>query len=463
MNNRQTVFTSASENFRKYRSTTKDGYVDTVPAPGMPLPTWPNGRWCFEIAHYLDAGKPTLSTSSRGGSYSQIVYVLSHLTRYCYQNRIGFLELTDSQFTLFIKGLSAKSVGLDGTMREPRTTRRVVQIGRYCLGFLWYVGTFYGQPKFVAQDGTIRGFMKTYVVPKKGSGDKEKIRHYWHHNSFPRESPEKRRQPINDEYVSRLKGAVVKLSNSPFLRQRRFLMIRLLDSTGVRRIELVNLTVNAVFEAQDIAKLGRPPSIRVPTFKKRGGPVERIIPIDEITLSALRDYVEIYRAPIVDKVGFDCGFLLISVRGTKLVPNTVTSEVRDLRMAAKIEGKAHPHLFRHRFLCDRLVELMSAEDFKDTKSVIEHLLKAGATMTKLLEVSGHADVRSLELYINDAFMARRNEIKKFKNPEVSQLAASLHSKFEELTLMHGMVPTEELLRMALRSFEGYVAALSQIS
>lgn len=459
--NNSKLVTLAPENFRTYRHTDDSGHVETASANCMPLPTWPDGRWCFEICLYLNSTKFKLSLSSRGGSYSAIAYSLSHLTRYCHLNRIGFLELTDSKFTMFINGLSVKTERADGSRVAPRSENRVLRIGREALSFLYYIGVFYGRPNFVGQEGTIRGAIKTYMVPSKRRGGKDLVKHYWDHESFPPPGPINRRHPIGDEYVSRLRRAVIGLSRSPFLRQRRLMLIRLLDETGARRIELANLCMASVAEARAMATRGDPAFLRLLTFKKRGGPKERFIPIDEVTLSAIEDYLEFYRAPLVDKVRFDCGFVLLSDEGTQLKPNTLTQEIRNLRKAAGIEGKAHPHLFRHRYLSRRLTQLISENDFKDTAAVIGYLLKAGSAMQKLLEESGHASVKSLEPYIDDAFMAKNGRQGAVEGEDLSRLSYAVQASVDELTLLQSTLTAEELLGMTLSSYKAFAAALKR--
>ncbi len=461
MGNRNQLFTLAPKDFRKYRHTDDTGHVETTKAGGIPLPTWPNGRWCFEISLYLNSGKSKLSLASRGGSYGTIAYSLSHLIRYCFLNQVGFLELTDSHFTMFIQGLSTKLEQKDGGYSTPRSTNRVLQIGRESLSFLYYIGVYYGLPNYVASEGTICGTKKTFALPSTRAGGRKIVRNYWDHESFPPRSPINRRHAIGDEYIARLRRAVVLLGRSPFLRQRRLLLIRLLDATGARRIELANLSIAAVLEAQQTARRDGGSFLRLLTFKKRGGPLERFIPIDEVTLTALLDFIEVFRAPLVADVGFDCGFLLLSDRGTQLEPNTLTQELSNLRKTAGIRGKAHPQLFRHRYVSRRLAQLISEKDFRDKGTVVAYLLKAGAAMQRLLEETGHASVKSLEPYIDDIFMAKNGRLETLEGADLAKLSDSVQVSVEELTLLQGTLNPEVLLQLTLNSYKAYAAALKR--
>lgn len=436
------------------------GIVETIQADFMPLPHWPDGRWCFEVALYL-GNSGGLSKESRGGSYVAIVYALSELIRYCFNNEIGFLELTESHFILFLRGLSAHVETSEGFYVVPRSANRIRTIGRQVLSFLDNVGDFYGRPNFVGKQGTIHGYMRAYTVPSRKSGEKGIVKYSWHHDEFPPPSPFDRRHPIGDEYVTLLRRAVLLSTTKPFLRQRRLLLIRLLDATGARRIELANLTMAAVREAQAMVKRGEAPFLRLSTYKKRGGPRERLLPIDDVLLAALVDFVEIYRAQIVCKVGFDCGFVLVSVKGTQLQPNTITLEIFLLRKLAGIQGKAHPHLFRHRYICRRIAELIAEVKITDTASLIAYLLHQKASLTKLLEETGQASTASLVPYIDDVFMAKRHPQQTVHGDDLSRLSVSVKASVDELLSLEGTIPAEELLRSALAHFSAYSSALNR--
>lgn len=457
---RASTFSAASKEFRRYRHVRTTGDVETVAAGSMPLPYWPDGRWCLEVALYLES-KSKLSSASRGGSYTAIAYTLSELTRFCFNNGIGFLELTESYFCIFMSGLAAPELRSDGRFAVSRSPNRIIVIGRQALAFLDYVSDFFGRTNFVGKQGTVKGEMKPYSIPPKGRGEKPIIKYAWHHDAFPAPSPIDRRHPIGDEYVSKLRKAVLLSTSKPFLRQRRLLLIRLLDSTGARRIELANLTVASVRSAQAMVDRGEAPFLLLPTFKKRGGPRQRLLPIDEVLLTALVDFIEIFRAPIVSKLKRDCPFVLVSVKGTQLQANTITLEIFLLRKLAGIVGKAHPHLFRHRYICRRLVELIATVKVTDTASMIAYLLHQTAAQTKLLEETGQASIQSLKPYIDDVFMAKRHPEKTVQGDDLSRLSASVKTSVDELKALQGNMPAEELLSLALASYSAYSSALNR--
>ncbi len=300
--------------------------------------------------------------------------------------------------------------------------------------------------------------MKLYII-KSTKGGRDITKKYWHHESFPPPSPEVRRHPIGDEYISLLRKAVVKTCRVPFLRQRKLLTIRLLDATGARRIEVVHITMSSVAAARAMVKRGGAPFLRVPTYKKHAGPRERLLPIDEVLLAALEDFINIFRAPVVEKAGFECGYVLVSHRGTKLEPNTLTQELNQLRKAADIKGKAHPHLFRHRYVSRRLKKLIDDLKLTSTMSVISHLTKTAGAMTKLLEETGHASIASLIPYIDDQFAGERSSDDLISSDDIARLSASVKASIQELESMEGTMPPEELMRMTMANFKAMSAAL----
>lgn len=455
------IFSAAPKGFRKYRARHYDGHIITVDAEGMPFPMWPDGRWCLELALYLNFGKAR-SKSAGAKSQQAVAYLLGELVRFCFRNRIGFLELTNSHFELFIQGLFVKVENKFGSMVEPRSTNRILKIGREALSFLFYVGELFMKSNFVGINGTIHGEMKLYSTPTP-RGSKPIIRRYWHHASFPSRSPIVRRHPISDEHISLLRRAVIKLSRSPFLRQRRLLSIRLFDATGARRIELVNLTMSSVADARAMVKRGEAPFLRIPTFKKRSGPKARLLPIDEVLLAALEDFINIYRAPIIAKVGFNCEFVLIGHRGNQLEPNTLTQELHHLRKIAGITGKAHPHLFRHRYVSRRIKELIQRLELTTSMSVIEYLVQTTGVMTKLLEETGHANIASLEPYIDDLFAGASATDVVIVSDNISRISSSVKASIEELESMKGVVSHEEFARLSMASLSAYSSALNSVS
>src|ERR1051326_365216 len=115
------------QSFTRYAGLAPNGDVVSVPVGRIPLMVWPNGRWCWEANTYLGSLlERGLSTRTRGGTLLTYAAHISHLLRYCAATlrRTRFIELTDGQFTDFVRGLSA--VPESGPPLRNRNTVRAI-------------------------------------------------------------------------------------------------------------------------------------------------------------------------------------------------------------------------------------------------------------------------------------------------------------------------------------------------
>ena len=105
---RRQLFVRAPADTKVYR-VYEQGRVRTDDVSGMPLPTWPDGRWCIELAAHMDVLKSLRrSLFDRGGTLGTYISELSHLTRYCFANKVDFHSLTDAHFEMFVRNLAAE-------------------------------------------------------------------------------------------------------------------------------------------------------------------------------------------------------------------------------------------------------------------------------------------------------------------------------------------------------------------
>ena len=146
------------------------------------------------------------------------------------------------------------------------------------------------------------------------------------------------------------------------------------------------------------------PMLEVQTVKKKT-PVKRLVPISRVDLKAIVDYIDYSRNPLLRKLGVpDHGFLLVSsVTGLPIAANTLTNEVRDLAILAGITEKASPHLFRHRFITKVFVRLIEQHQLENPDQLRRLLLDAEGLKRKVMELTGHTSLASVENYIHMAF------------------------------------------------------------
>ena len=155
----------------------------------------------------------------------------------------------------------------------------------------------------------------------------------------------------------------IKIKNPLDVRDRA--MLEVFYSTGVRVSELVGLSWSDVdFQLGITRVLGK-------------GSKERIVPIGEVALQALRDYsVEVRKRWNLSCKGENPVFL--NNRGGRITTRSVARLVEKHLRAAGIPVKVSPHGLRHTFAT--------------------HLLNSGADLRVIQEMLGHASLSTTQRY-----------------------------------------------------------------
>ena len=135
-------------------------------------------------------------------------------------------------------------------------------------------------------------------------------------------------------------------------------------STGLRASELANLAIDAVsFQERLVRVVGK-------------GNKERVVPIGEAALSAIRAWLENGRTRFVPKRGSRALFL--SKKGGALRREWIWTLVKRYARLAGIRKEISPHTLRHSFAT--------------------HLLEHGADLRAIQEMLGHADISTTQIY-----------------------------------------------------------------
>lgn len=430
--------------------------ITATPANNIPMIRWPDGRWCTEANVYmLRLFNRGLSRKGRGGTLLTYATNISHLIRFCHSNKIDFINLTDNEFTLFIKTLIGQRSS-DSRADLKRNANSVIAIGRNCLDFLSCVSKFYNDEWFIGETGRIRG-EKRRVDTRKGRRTAGFIsKTFWHHPSFPTPDPIRKRSPIDTETIKKLREAVLPTSGSIFQRKRRYVMLKLLEITGGRRAEVALLTVESVRAASKMTE----PLLKLITLKRR---VEtyRMIPVEKHDLAFLIEYIEKNRSRVVRRtlgLESDKGTVLVSeTTGNPLAANTITQEVSLLAKAAGITVQTCPHMFRHRFVTKLFVALIEQHELENSDQFRKTLLDSAKMKQKIQQWTGHSTIESLAHYIDLAF----DEVGSFAKTYRTVLSRlSLHSLAGTLTqikeeMRQGMSPSEasDYLERVIKSLE----------
>lgn len=159
-----------------------------------------------------------------------------------------------------------------------------------------------------------------------------------------------------------------------FTSLRNKLIVELFYSTGIRRIELISITLGAVnFEEGTIKILG-----------KRNK--ERYVPLIAPVLKTLGRYIDHRK-----KINPDNDYLFITDKGNKIYETLVYRIINKYFSNVSSKVKKSPHILRHSFAT--------------------HLLNGGADLNSVKELLGHSSLASTQVYTHNSL----DKIKKVYN------------------------------------------------
>lgn len=175
---------------------------------------------------------------------------------------------------------------------------------------------------------------------------------------------------------------IINIDNGDKNQIRDSCIIELLYSTGLRVSELCTITVGSILFGQKL--------IRV--FGK--GAKERIVPIGDIALQKIRQYLPIRKERLSGKKSSDV--LFISRLGKSISRVSIWSIVKKRVLAASVDKNVSPHTLRHSFAT--------------------HLISGGADLRAVQAMLGHSDISTTQIYTHVS----------------SQLLQDTHSKYHPL-------------------------------
>lgn len=155
-----------------------------------------------------------------------------------------------------------------------------------------------------------------------------------------------------------------------YLKMRNSAILEVLYGSGLRVSELIRLSLNEI-------------SIEVGYIRCRGkGNKERIVPLSEPCIIALKDYLLNARNQLlrrnVKPTSSESNSLFLNSRGGKLTRQGVWKIIKKQALRNNVQGKIYPHLMRHCFAT--------------------HLLDHGADLRSVQEMLGHADISTTQIY-----------------------------------------------------------------
>jgi len=166
---------------------------------------------------------------------------------------------------------------------------------------------------------------------------------------------------LSETEVEKLLSAPV--GDSPLVLRDRA-MLEVLYATGMRVSELVGLRLGDL--KLDIGCLN--------AFGK--GSKQRLIPLGEIGVEILREYLQNGRSKLLNNLISEEVFL--NSRGRKLSRQGLWKILQKYALLAGIQQKVYPHMLRHSFAT--------------------HLLEHGADLRSVQTMLGHADISTTQIY-----------------------------------------------------------------
>jgi integrase len=274
--------------------------------------------------------------------------------------------------------------------------------------------------------------------------------------------PDARRLPFREEDLSRLREETAKGAHS-FVALRRQTTFTLLDNTGVRRMEACMLSVGQVKDAIRMMDAALSEEnitgangqnlfyLKIHTVKHGR---ERIVPIDPIVLQSFSSYLK-FRRRYLTEMGLytpspDAPFLVSATTGKALTPDAITTEMNLLGKAAGIATPCSPHLLRHRYILRLFIRLLLSHKMENADDFQLALLSDNAFKEKVREFTGHADIASLDYYLNLAF------------DEIAQLEKTM-SRVQIQTHIDSLLKLSEQLVYETRNGKSFEIAFRELT
>lgn len=141
-------------------------------------------------------------------------------------------------------------------------------------------------------------------------------------------------------------------------------ILEVMYATGARISEVINLELNQIdFEECIIRVVGK-------------GKKERIIPLDDVAIDALDNYINNYRPFLIKNE--TCNYVFLNKNGEKISRQMIFKMLKNLANKAGITKEISPHTLRHSFA--------------------SNLLNNGADLRVIQELLGHENLETTEIY-----------------------------------------------------------------
>lgn len=178
---------------------------------------------------------------------------------------------------------------------------------------------------------------------------------------------QKKRLPVFIEESKMDLLANIEVDESSYVESRNRLIIELFYSTGIRRAELIGLTLNKI----DLG-LGQ-----IKVLGKRNK--ERILPLLPHLFPSLKKFIALREKQFEDDSQTE--WLFLTEKGKKMYPKLVYRIVNTYLSTVSTQDKKSPHVLRHTFAT--------------------HMLNNGADLNAVKELLGHASLAATQVYTHN--------------------------------------------------------------
>jgi len=173
-----------------------------------------------------------------------------------------------------------------------------------------------------------------------------------------------------------------------FIPLRNKAILELMYSSGLRVSEVASLNLNSLsFEKAEVRVMGK-------------GRKERIVPVGQKAIDALRRYLQIRSTVCKDE---NQKALFLNVRGKRLTTRSIHRLVQNAGLTAGLYRHLHPHTLRHTFAT--------------------HVLEGGADLRDIQELLGHSRLATTQKYTH-VTLQRLMEVYDRAHPRAKRLKKS---------------------------------------
>ncbi|TBW28360.1 tyrosine-type recombinase/integrase [Gramella sp. KN1008] len=182
--------------------------------------------------------------------------------------------------------------------------------------------------------------------------------------------------PFSEDEIIRV---LENIDDSTFEGIRDRFVVELFYSTGIRRIELIEIKLSDLDLASGVLKV----------LGKRNK--ERYIPLITSVKNTAVKYLEFRK----EKIPLDCSYLFLTSKGEKLYESFVYRIINNYFSEVSGKLKKSPHILRHSFAT--------------------HLLNQGANLNAVKELLGHSSLAATQVYTHNS-IAELSKIHKQAHP-----------------------------------------------